>query len=120
MQEAAALQGGDINKLKAAHRQEVDGLVKKYNAKYNQLLTDKMAMEDQMTEDHAAAMRELEARLRAEFAAASKYALPPPTHTHTHTPKMQPQRIRYPKTRSPAEAAEAARWGQEWAGDCCS
>ena len=75
MQEAAALQGGDINKLKAAHRQEVDGLVKKYNAKYNQLLTDKMAMEDQLTEDHAVAMRELEARLRAEFAAASKYTL---------------------------------------------
>ena len=49
MKDAAGNQGDAIAKLKQNHAQETEGLVKKYNAKYNDLLTEKLATEDRMT-----------------------------------------------------------------------
>ena len=55
----------EIAELKAAHHSATDSVVKKHNKKYNEMLTDRMAAEESLSEKNAALQAELD-ELRAK------------------------------------------------------
>ena len=58
-----SISNDELDQLKRAHQEEIDDLVKKTNKKYNDMLNERMDMEDALRKEH-----ELEtARMRKEL-----------------------------------------------------
>lgn len=56
-----------LEELKRAHAKEMDGYVKEQNARYNQLLKEKLDMEDKLKDEMAKALKKLNAEWEAKL-----------------------------------------------------
>ena len=54
-----SISNDELNKLKQAHQEEIDELVKKTNNKYNNMLNERMDMEDTLRKEHEMELKKL-------------------------------------------------------------
>ena len=58
-----SISNDELNKLKQAHQEEIDELVKKTNNKYNNMLNERMDMEDTLRKEHEMELKKLRKEL---------------------------------------------------------